>query len=96
MIEREVKVVHRLGLHARPAIRFVQKAGQFGCDITVIKGEKQANAKSISNIMNLKVRQNDLIRIRAEGKGDVEALAVLIDLLMSVKHLSEDSEQSEM
>lgn len=90
MIEREVKVVNPLGLHARPAIQFVQKANEFSCEITITKGEKQANAKSISHLMSIKIRQNDLIRIKAQGEGAEEALTALTLLLSSDNTLSED------
>lgn len=91
MLETELRVVHRLGLHARPAVRFVQKANEFKCDITITKGEKKANGKSISQLMNLKVRQNDLVRIKVQGDGEEEALVVLSGLLLSDDSLSEDS-----
>jgi phosphotransferase system HPr (HPr) family protein len=88
MIETEMRVINRLGLHARPAVQFVQKANEFPCDIVVVKGEKKANAKSISRLMNLKIRQNDLIRITAEGEGEKEALSALTHLLSSEGPLS--------
>jgi len=82
MISKEVKVLNRLGLHARPAIQFVQKANEFRCDIKIVKGERRANAKSISQLIALKVRQNDLISIEAQGEDEGEAIGTLTPLLL--------------
>jgi phosphotransferase system HPr (HPr) family protein len=83
MAEREVRVVNRHGLHARPAIQFVQKANEFRCDITIIKGQKKANAKSISQLIALKVRQDDTVLVKTQGEGEEEAATVLTSLLSS-------------
>jgi phosphotransferase system HPr-like phosphotransfer protein len=45
----------------------VQKANEFPCEITIWKGEEQGNAKSISHLINLKIRQDDLVRLKATG-----------------------------
>ena len=82
MISKEVKVLNRLGLHARPAIQFVQKANEFRCDIKIVKGERRANAKSISQLIALKVRQNDLISIEVQGEDEGEAIGTLTPLLL--------------
>ncbi len=83
MVSKEVKVLHRLGLHARSAIQFVQKANEFRCDIKIVKGQRRVNAKSISQLMGLKVRQNDLIFIEAQGEDEGEAIHTLTPLLSS-------------
>ena len=91
MVEKEVRILNRLGLHARPAILFVQKANEFPCEITIWKGEKQGNAKSISHLINLKIRQDDLIRLKARGDREEEALMALTRFLLSEELLSQDS-----
>jgi phosphocarrier protein len=75
-------VVHnKVGLHARPAALFVQAATAHQSKITVIKGEKSGNAKSILGILALGVQQNDTITINADGTDELEALTALTKLI---------------
>ncbi|MEU6713094.1 HPr family phosphocarrier protein [Nonomuraea purpurea] len=76
MGERKVTVAADVGLHARPAATFVQRAKQAPMDITVAKtnGEGPVNGKSILAIMALDVRQGEDVVIRAEGDGSDEIL----------------------
>jgi multiphosphoryl transfer protein len=77
-------VPNRLGLHARPAARLVGTANRFQADVTISKGERQANAKSINQVATLGVRQGDVITIMAVGP-DAAAL------LTAVKTLADDN-----
>ncbi|MBI4355633.1 MAG: HPr family phosphocarrier protein [Candidatus Omnitrophica bacterium] len=78
---RTVKIQHRLGLHARPAALFVQLANRFESEITVVKGRRRVNGKSIMGLLTLAAGQGSSIRLEAQG-GDalaaVEALAGLV------------------
>ena len=76
-------VRHEVGLHARPAALFVQAAKRFGSDIRVTHGEREANAKSILNLLALGVGQGAVITVRAEGEDAEPALAVLEALVES-------------
>ena len=77
-------VVHnKVGLHARPAALFVQAAMAHQSKITVMKGVKSGNAKSIMGILALGVHQDDEITINAEGADEVEALAALQKLIQN-------------
>jgi phosphocarrier protein HPr len=69
------------GLHARPAAQFVKTAKQFSSDIMVIKGEREANAKSSLKLMTLGVKKGDEITIRAEGDDAEEAVEALAELI---------------
>jgi multiphosphoryl transfer protein len=73
-------VRNRLGLHARPAARFVSTAGRFAAEIAVYKGGRRANAKSINQIATLGVRQGDDILVTADGPEAKAALAALQSL----------------
>jgi phosphocarrier protein HPr len=79
--ERDTIVGPEEGLHARPASQFVKRAKQFNSDIVVIKGEREANAKSPLKIMTLAAKKNDTITIRAKGKDAEEAVNVLVELI---------------
>ena len=81
MVEREAIVGPEAGFHARPAKAFVQKAKQFGSEIKVIKGSREANAKSPIKLMTLGAKKNDKILIRAEGEDAEAAVDALVNLI---------------
>jgi phosphocarrier protein HPr len=81
MPETRLTVHHEVGLHARPAALFVQTAKRFKCDIQVIHGEREANAKSILHVLTLGANQGAVISIRAEGDDADQALAALTALI---------------
>ncbi|MBN1120723.1 MAG: phosphoenolpyruvate--protein phosphotransferase [Anaerolineae bacterium] len=77
-IELILTVENPLGLHARPAARFVSTANRYSStDIRVVKGDRSANAKSINQVATLGVRQGDTITVRASGQAAEEALAAI-------------------
>jgi len=81
MVSREVKVNNQVGLHARPATFFIQKANEFKSTISVEKEERRINAKSLLGILSLGVVQGTTISIIADGADEeaaVEALTALI------------------
>jgi phosphotransferase system HPr (HPr) family protein len=71
------------GLHARPAKIFAQAAASFSADITVAKGGKEVNAKSVLSVLTLDCHQGDEILIRTTGDGAETALAQLVELVKS-------------
>jgi phosphocarrier protein FPr len=76
--EQIVLVVrNRLGLHARPAARFVSTAGRFTADVQLVSEGRRANAKSINQVATLGVRQGDTIIVSAGGPDAAAALAAL-------------------
>lgn len=81
MAEITLTIAHEVGLHARPASLFVQKAKQFTSDIRVKFGETAANAKSIMGILTLGVNQGAVITIYAKGEDEDQALASLAALV---------------
>jgi len=76
-VETRLVIHNRVGLHARPAANFVIAAGKFKSVITVFKGDKTANAKSINQIATLAAGKNDEIRVRAEGPDAKDAIAAI-------------------
>ena len=81
--EINLVIQHPVGLHARPATIFVQKAKQYTSDIWVTFNGKEANAKSILRILTLGAGHGAEINIRAEGEDAQEALAGLKELVES-------------
>ena len=79
----EVKLVirNKVGLHARPAVLFVQAAQGYRSDVRVIKDGKEGNAKSFKSVLALAVNQNDEVVVRAEGADADAALTALAKLV---------------
>ncbi len=80
----EVVVTHPVGLHARPAAKFVQAASSFPCNITISNlsnSKHPVNAKSILSVLTLEVSQGHRIRVQAEGEKAEEALKTLRELI---------------
>ncbi len=81
MIECEVKIVNRLGLHARAAAKFVHMAGRFKSDIWLLRNGEEVDAKSILGILLLAAAQGSELRLRCEGRDESEALKALSELI---------------
>lgn len=77
MPEREVKIVNKLGIHARPAAEIVKTAGKFKSNITIIRDDLEVNAKSIMGVMMLAAEFGAVIFIRATGDDADSALEAL-------------------
>jgi phosphocarrier protein len=82
-IEKTVVIKNRQGLHARPAALFVQIANKFDCSITVMKGRKKVNGKSIMGIMMLEAGKGSKVTMVADGADAEQALGELEALLTS-------------
>jgi len=83
MREVTLTVDHPVGLHARPAAVFVQTAKQYQADVRVKHGERQANAKSILNVIGLGAGQGAEIVISANGADEDQAIEALVELISS-------------
>jgi phosphotransferase system HPr (HPr) family protein len=81
VVKRTVTVVHRQGLHARPASLFVQAAKTFVSRITVKKGRKIVDGKSIMGLLTLAAGRGARISIIADGQDAPDALERLIELV---------------
>ena len=81
MPEITLTIQNKVGLHARPAALFVQTAKQYDCDIRVSHDEREANAKSILNVLTLGASQGSVITIYAEGEDAEHALVALETLI---------------
>ncbi|MBN2910353.1 HPr family phosphocarrier protein [Polycladomyces sp. WAk] len=81
MTEKTLTIQHPSGLHARPASLLVQEASKFESKITLVKAEKEVDAKSLLGVMSLAVKQGDEITIRAEGADAEQAVSALVDRL---------------
>jgi phosphotransferase system HPr (HPr) family protein len=73
----DLEITNKTGLHARPAALFVQEANKFKSKITVRKGEKEVNAKSILGVLTLGASRGTRVTVNAEGEDELEALEAL-------------------
>ena len=80
-IERQVQIVNRAGMHARPAAEFVKTAGRFSAEITVEKDGLEVNGKSIMGVLMLAAEQGSWLRLTASGADADAALDALADLV---------------
>ena len=83
MIIREVTVQNTVGLHARPATFFIQKANTYKSSIWVEKDERRVNAKSLLGILSLGVTEGMTITLMADGVDEAAALKGLADMIES-------------
>ncbi len=80
MVEREVVIKNRAGIHARPAALLVQTANKFNSNISFVNGSDRVNGKSIMGIITLGASYNTTIKIEADGEDEEEAVKALVTL----------------
>jgi len=80
-VTREMTIVNKLGIHARPAAMFVKTANRFECDIFVEKDGEKVNGKSIMGLMMLAAGPGSKLSVQAEGEDAAKALNELEALL---------------
>lgn len=83
MYVKDVTVVNKVGLHARPATFFIQKANEYKSTIWVEKEERRVNAKSLLGVLSLGIVGGTSIRIIADGSDEQQAVEGLIKLIQS-------------
>ena len=83
MFVKDVMFQNQVGLHARPATFFIQKANEFKSSIWIEKEERRVNAKSLLGILSLGIVGGTQIRIIADGADEQEAVTALTELVDS-------------
>ena len=83
MFSKEVTVNNQVGLYARPATFFIQKANEFRSTIMVEKENRKVNAKSLLGVLSLGITKGTVINISAEGSDEEEAVNALCTLVAS-------------
>ena len=81
MIEREVEIVNRLGLHARAAAKVVHLAGRYQSDVKLVKDGDEVDAKSILGLLMLAAAQGERLHVRCSGDDEEQALQALSELI---------------
>ena len=83
MVSREVTIINHIGLHARPATFFIQKANSFKCNVWVEKDDRKVNAKSLLGVLSLGIAKGMTINIIADGIDEDAAIDSLCALINS-------------
>jgi len=83
MIIREVTINNQVGLHARPATFFIQKANEFKSSIWIEKEGRRVNAKSLLGVLSLGIVKGTTINIIADGVDEESAVEILAELIDS-------------
>jgi phosphocarrier protein len=83
MYIRETVVNNQVGLHARPATFFIQKANEYKSSIWIEKEERRVNAKSLLGVLSLGIVKGSKIGLIADGADEKEAVDNLVELISS-------------
>ena len=83
MYTQEITVQNEVGLHARPATYFIQKANEFKSSIWVEKEERRVNAKSLLGVLSLGIVKGTNISLIADGSDEKEAVDALVSLIQN-------------
>lgn len=89
MLERQLTVSNRLGLHARATAKLVQELAPFRCGVTLQAKGREVNAKSIMGVMLLAAAQGSSVVLRVDGPDEEAAMAAAVDLF--ARGFDEDS-----
>ena len=81
MLTASIKIINKLGLHARASAKLTQVANQFHSDIWIEKSNKKVNAKSIMGVMMLAASQGSEVIITTEGSDEKEAFNSIVNLI---------------
>lgn len=81
MLQQDVEVVNKLGLHARASAKLSQTASRFQAQVWLERDGNRVNAKSIMGVMMLAAAKGSVLRIVTDGPDEAEAMAALVDLV---------------
>ena len=81
MFTKNVTITNTIGLHARPATFFIQKANSYNCSVWVEKDERKVNAKSLLGVLSLGIAKGMTITLIADGQDEENAINGLVELV---------------
>lgn len=81
MIEKDKKIINKLGMHARAAAKLLDTANQFSSSIRIQHQEKSCDAKSILGLMTLAASCGTTIKVTADGKDETQAIEAISNLI---------------
>jgi phosphocarrier protein len=81
MLQQEVEIINKLGLHARASAKLTEVAGRFQASVWVSRNGRRVNAKSIMGVMMLAAAKGSTLVVETEGPDEQEALAAVTRLI---------------
>lgn len=81
MQHKEIKILNKLGMHARASAKFTQLAGRYRSDVWLTRNDRKVNAKSIMGVMMLAANQGATLVIETTGEDEIEAMQALVQLI---------------
>ena len=81
MLQREVEIINKLGLHARASAKLTQVAGRFDADVWLTRNGRRVNAKSIMGVMMLAAAKGSTVLVETDGGDETEAMNAVIALV---------------
>jgi phosphocarrier protein HPr len=81
MIEQEIEIINKLGLHARASAKLTQLAAKFKSDVWMTRNKRRVNAKSIMGVMMLAAGKGSKVILEAEGADEKECFDALVELI---------------
>ena len=85
MFEGNVIVKNKIGLHARPAAKVVSEGNKFKSNMTIKKGDKVVNMKSLLGVLSIGAMCGDEITVIAEGEDEIAAVETIIKLIETIQ-----------
>ena len=83
MLKKDVTITNNIGLHARPATFFIQKANSFKSSIWIEKDDRKVNAKSLLGVLSLGIAKGMTVTLIADGVDEAEAINGLVELILN-------------
>ena len=81
MLEKEVEIINKLGLHARAAAKLVSCASGFDSDVYLLRNGQRVNGKSIMGVMMLAANRGSVLKLEIKGRDEQQAMEALILLI---------------
>ena len=83
MLSRDITIVNEVGLHARPATFFIQKANSYRASLWIEKEDRRVNAKSLLGVLSMGIVKGTVVTLIADGEDESEALDGIESLVLS-------------
>jgi phosphocarrier protein HPr len=81
LLQRDIEIANRLGLHARASAKLTQTAARFSSDVFMTRNGRRINAKSIMGVMMLAAPKGSLVTLEVSGADEAAAMTALVDLI---------------
>lgn len=81
MLQQEVPIINKLGLHARASSKLTQLASRYPCEVWLSRAGRRVNAKSIMGVMMLAAAKGSSINIETNGENEQEAMTAIVTLI---------------